>query len=155
MGPALVTSDWIGIGGTAVAIAGFAITLWQLRRVRAAVRDQQRQTAGAILLSRAPDLERIESELRNAQSADEARRGIIEWRRAANEFGAIAEGAARSSASLTSALELSLGLVGIALAELDRGVPVAEATAAILGEISKVCGASRSVSAEMIVEVKK
>jgi hypothetical protein len=149
---ALVTSDWISIVGTGVSVAGFIWVIIQTTRVGRAVQRQQRQTAGVFLLARTGDLERIELDAHSATTAAEARRALIDWRRVAAELNAVLDATGRGSVELDEALRLSLGMIDYALVELGDGVGPTAALDPIVREMSRACGASRSLGAGMMVK---
>lgn len=150
---ALTTSDWISIAGTAVSVIGFAVAIFQLRRVATAVRGQQRQTAGTLLVSRTGDLERIESDIRDARDRAAARRAILEWRRMAAELVPLLDLTGRGTPELLESLEFSLAIVDVALKDLDdENVPQLDATRSLLEEVSRTCRESRTLGAAMMVE---
>jgi hypothetical protein len=152
----LTTSDWISIGGTAVALIGFGVTITQVVRVGRAVKEQQARTAGALLLARSGDLDRIENDLQTARSRHVAQRSVQEWRRAAADLQSILPqtelGAGFDRAPLQDSLKVSLGLVDVALTDLqDTSIPIQAACKPLLTEISKACGANRGLATAMMV----
>jgi len=149
----LSTSDWISAVGTVVSVVGFVIAIVQVRRVGRAVQRQQQLTAGAIIQSRTSDLERIELALREAKSRPTAQRAVLEWRRYASEALSFLDATGKDAPALTEALELSLGMIDIALEDLgDASVVLTDGKQQILREISRACAESRSLGVSMMLE---
>jgi hypothetical protein len=169
---ALVTSDWISIAGTTVSVTGFVATLTQLGRVRRAVREEEVRTAGAMLQALTADVERIEHELRAAETREDVERVGQEWRHYAGEmlglldalrierrrlFGlrrpAEKERARQEQRdSLEEHLQLSLGLLSVALEEVDSGeADVREARAPVLSQMGEAALALGVLSTSMVV----
>jgi hypothetical protein len=165
---ALSSSDKIaiiGLGvatvGSVIAVVGVWVALVQVRRTKStaeaaakAAEETQRQFSGAMLLSRTSDLEGVEDRLRQQAGAGDraaATATVRDWRRVAPEYQALMRSAELSDDDLAEHLELSLGLVDVALEELDDGVAVAEACKRILREISLSCATSRGAAIGMML----
>jgi hypothetical protein len=158
---ALTVSDWISIPGTVVAVVSLFVAIIQGKRAgeaKRAVARAQRQIAGAMILSRTPELEAVEVRIRTAaheSQRDPAEKGILEWRRAAAEHQAFLERANVDDMELDRHLKLSLGLVDTALEELaDQEVEPEDACRRILSHASGTCRHNRTVATVMMLDAQ-
>jgi hypothetical protein len=154
--------DWLSISGVVIAIVGLAVAFVQLHRVRKtadaatrAVDRTQRQIAGAMMLSRTADLEAVEGRLRVAANESDqslAEDAVRDWRRIAAEHQSLLKRANLTDADLDKHLELSLGIVDLALQELAAPeVAPEDACRSILVHASGACRHSRRVAAAMML----
>lgn len=151
-------SDWISVAGFAVAVISLVVAFVQGRRAKRKAEAVQRQTAGVILLFRTPDLENVELRMRNASEAgdnDTAKTEILEWRRIAPELQSLLQAAEVIDTDLDGHLEMSLGLLDIALQELAQGdVTTEQACRALLQHASPACALGRRAALDMMMAVE-
>ncbi len=151
-------SDWISVAGFAVAVVSLVVAFVQGNRAKHKAEAVQRQTAGAILLFRMPDLENVELKMRNASEAgdnDAAKAEILEWRRIAPELQSLLQAAEVVETNLDGHLEISLGLLDIALQELAQGkVTTEQACRALLQHASPACALVRKAALDMMMAVE-
>ncbi|HWG09175.1 MAG TPA: hypothetical protein VN672_09230 [Solirubrobacteraceae bacterium] len=163
------TPDWVGIvvGTVGVLVSGIGLTIAvvQLRKlkrtadeVREAVHRQREEISGALTLARTGDLERIETDLRNASAAAEpaarplAIQAALSWRRAGGDLQGIVVATTEVSSELVEAMGESLALVDVALHDLaDPGIAVQDACRSLLGKMSIACSKAREASGAMIL----
>src|SRR5262249_9243683 len=104
---AVSTSDWITLGGGAITLVGFVVTLVQIRRVGREVHKQARQTDGALLTVKLGGLEQIESDISAAVSSMQApllEAATVAWRGLASEVIALLDATEAEDDELTDAL---------------------------------------------------
>jgi hypothetical protein len=161
-------ADWVGIGlgilGVLVSAGGLGIAIVQLKRIKTAtyavneaVVRQRSELSAQLLLTRAGELERIESDLRAASTMPEsiarqvATQAVLGWRRTGIDFQALArrQGSPRE---LVTAMGASLAIVDVALGDLnDPATPVPDACSALLTKMSAACTKAREAGSAMIL----
>ena len=151
-------SDWISVAGFAVAVVSLVVAFVQGRRAKHKAEAVQHQTAGVILLFRMPDPEGVELRMRNASEAgdnDAAKAEILEWRRVAPELQSLLQAAKVVDTDLDGHLEMSLGLLDIALQELAQdNVTTEQACRALLQHASPACALVRKAALDMMMAIE-
>lgn len=148
------TSDWISIAGLAVALFSLVVAFVQGHRAKGKAEAALRHTAGAMLLFRTNDLERVDLGIRAASDSANAEAAILEWRRIAPEYQALLKGAAVADTDLDNHLKLSLGMLDIALNELaNKQVPIEMACRRLLQHTSPACALGKKAALDMMIAI--
>jgi hypothetical protein len=152
------TSDWISLAGLAVAVFSLVVAFVGSRRAQRKAEAAQRQTAGVMLLSRTPDLEAIELQVRTAAATADrgaAETAVLEWRRVAPEYQALLRAAKVVDVQLNGHLELSLALIDIALRELAQDDLTPErACRQLLQHTGAACALGHKAALDMMMSVR-
>jgi hypothetical protein len=149
------TSDSISIVGLAVAIISLIVAFVQGHRAQRKAEAAKRQTAGVMLLSKTPELDKVDLQVRSTSAAGDgngASTAVLEWRRVAPEYQALLRAANVVDMQLNGHLELSLGLVDIALRQLGEGdLTPEQACRQILQHTSPACALGRKAALDMMM----
>jgi hypothetical protein len=153
------TSDWISLGGLVVAVVSLIVAFVQGRRAQRKAEIAKRQTAGVMLLTRTSDMDSVDMRVRTTSAGADrpgATTAVLEWRRIAPEYQALLHAANVMDIQLDGHLETSLGLVDIALRDLeDPDLTPERACRQILQHTSPACALGRKAALDMMMAVQQ
>lgn len=158
-----VSTDGLGIASLAVALAGFPLAIWQIRKsvkaseaARTAVEATSSRHVSNQLLILVPELLLIDRDLGEAIENNERSdvlRLLVQWRHRASQVRGILIGVDRITPNVISQLANSAALATMAKQSLQNSsTSIVKATKRASAAISSACNEISAISGELSVD---